>query len=211
MAAPELKITQKRIRNHFHYFWWQYMVLVLAAILGWNLIYTTTRYQSPEHLKIEWYYEGSTSSETDARTAAFLEGVTPELFPDMEDVSFALVGMDDQYGQMQMMVWSVAGQGDLYMLTEESFAGMIGNGVMANLLPYVEDGTLNIDGINVDDYYKVDEETGERMLVGIPTDSLEGLLDLHVDPAGKVMGLLINGGNVDNAAKLMGYFLDNMK
>jgi len=211
MAAPELKITKTRIRNHFHYFWWQYMVLVLAAILGWNLIYTTTRYQSPEHLKIEWFYEGATTNETDAKTAAFLESVTPELFPEMEEVTFTLVGMDDQYGQMQLMVWSVAGQGDLYMLTEANFSSMVGNGVMCNLLPYVEDGTLNIDGINVEDYYMVDQETGEKVLVGIPTDSLQGLLDLHVDPAGKAMGLLINGGNTENAVKLMAYLLDNMK
>ena len=129
----------------------------------------------------------------------------------MEEVVFTLVGMDEQYGQMQMMVWSVAGQGDLYMLMEESFASMIGNGVMCNLLPWVEDGTLNIEGINVEDYYMVDQETGRQILVGIPTDSLKGLLDLHVDPEGKVMGLLVNGGNLDNAVKLMAYLLDNMK
>ena len=186
-------------------------VLVLAAILGWNLIYTTTRYQSPEHLKIEWFYEGSTSAETEARTAEFLANVTPEIFPDMEEVTFSLLGMDDQYGPMQLMVWSVAGQGDLYMLKEESYSQMIGNGVMCDLLPYVEDGTLNIDGINVEDYYVVSEETGEKMLIGIPTDSLEGLLNLHVDPAGKVMGLLVNGGNTENAIKLMAYLLNNMK
>ena len=211
MAAPELKITKQRIRNHFHYFWWQYMILLIAAVFGWNLIYTTTRYQSPEHLKVEWYYEGITTTETDQLTNAFLEKVTPELFPEMEEVMFTLVGMDDQYGQMQMMVWSVAGQGDLYMLMEDSYLSMIGNGVMCDLLPWVEDGTLNIEGINVEDYYMVDQETGKQILVGIPTDSLKGLLDLHVDPEGKVMGMLVNGGNVDNTVKLMAYLLDNMK
>ena len=62
-----------------------------------------------------------------------------------------------------------------------------------------------------DDFYMIDQETGKQILVGIPTDSLEGLLDLHVDPAGKVMGLLVNGGNTENAVKLMAYLLDNMK
>jgi hypothetical protein len=75
----------------------------------------------------------------------------------------------------------------------------------------VEDGTLNIEGINVDDFYMIDQETGKQILVGIPTDSLEGLLDLHIDPAGKVMGPLVNGGNTENAIKLMAYLLDNMK
>ena len=209
--APELKITNQRIRNHFHYFWWQYAILLVAAIFGWNLIYTTTRYQSPEHLKIEWFYEGVTTNETEDRTGAFLEQVTAELFPDMEEVTFSLVGMDEQYGEMQLMIWSVAGQGDLYMLLEDSFFSLAANGVLVDLLPYVEDGTLDVEGIDLTTGYAQDSETGKQVLIGIPTDSLTGLLDLHVDPAGKMMGLLINGGNVDNSLKLMAHLLETMK
>ena len=43
-----LPITKERIRNHFHYAWWQYVLLVCLAVFGWNLLYTTTRYRSPE-------------------------------------------------------------------------------------------------------------------------------------------------------------------
>jgi len=62
--TPDLKITKARIRNHFTYHWWQYAVLLAVAIFGWNLLYTTTRYRSPEHLKVEWYYQGATSNAT---------------------------------------------------------------------------------------------------------------------------------------------------
>jgi hypothetical protein len=142
-------ITKQRIRNHFQYFWWQYMALVLVAVLGWNLVYTVTRYRSPENLKIEWYYEGVTSTETQAKTRALLDEVWPQLFPDMEEVTFTMVGMDESYGEIQLTVWAAAGQGDLYMLMEESFASMIGNGVMCDLLPWVEDGTLNIEHFHI--------------------------------------------------------------
>ena len=50
-----LPITRERIRTHFHYGWWQYALLIGLAIFGWNLLYTTTRYRSPEALKVEWY------------------------------------------------------------------------------------------------------------------------------------------------------------
>ena len=210
MAAPKLTITKKRIQNHFQYYWWQYALLLVIAIFGWNLIYTTTRYRSPEHLKVEWYYEGATSEYTQQLADELLAEVTPLLFPDMEEVTFMLVGMDEQYGQMQLMVWSAAGQGDLYMLPEESFASLAG-GMLCDLQPYIDNGTLNVDGIDLTDGYITDTETGERYLVGIPTDSLKGLLNYHIDPSGKMMGLLITGGNTDNTAKLMGYLLDNMR
>ena len=40
-----LPITRERIRTHFHYAWWQYVLLVCLAIFGWNLLYTTTPWQ----------------------------------------------------------------------------------------------------------------------------------------------------------------------
>ena len=52
-------ITWDRIRNHFTYSWWIYVLVLAVGIFGWNLIYTITRYQSPEHLKVEFYYTGS--------------------------------------------------------------------------------------------------------------------------------------------------------
>ena len=54
-----LPITRERIRTHFHYAWWQYVLLVCLAVFGWNLLYTTTRYRSPEALKVEWYCQGA--------------------------------------------------------------------------------------------------------------------------------------------------------
>jgi len=209
--SQKLPITKQRIRNHFQYFWWQYAMLLIVAILGWNLVYTTTRYRSPEHLKVEWYYEGVSSSETQSKTAALLEEITPQLFPDMEEVTFTLVGMDESYGEIQLMVWAAAGQGDLYMLPKESFEGLAGSGSFVNLQPYVDNGTLNVEGIDLSSGYITDFETGESVLCGIPTDQLPGLLNYDVDYQGKYMSLLVIGGNDENAVKLMAYFLDNMR
>ena len=51
-------ITKERIRNHFAYAWWQYVLLICLAIFGWNLLYTTTRYRSPNDQRLERYYGG---------------------------------------------------------------------------------------------------------------------------------------------------------
>ena len=40
-----LPSTRERIRTHFQYAWWQYVLLVCLAVFGWNLLYTTTRYR----------------------------------------------------------------------------------------------------------------------------------------------------------------------
>ena len=68
-----LPITRERIRTHFHYAWWQYVLLVCLAIFGWNLLYTTTRYRSPESLKVEWYCQGVVAPQAQDKLDALLE------------------------------------------------------------------------------------------------------------------------------------------
>ena len=65
-----LPITRERIRTQFPYGWWQYALLIGRAIFGWNLLYTTTRYRSPEALKVEWYCQGAVSMEAQAGAKA---------------------------------------------------------------------------------------------------------------------------------------------
>jgi len=209
--ASMLPITQNRIRNHFHYFWWQYLLLGIFAIFGWNLLYTTTHYRSPEHLRMEWYYEGYLSNETVTLSTALLEQVKPELFPDMEEVQFLNVGNDETYGDMQLLVWTAAGQGDLFTLTTERYRTLAASGGMTDLTPYIEDGTLNVEGIDLSAGYVTDVETGERFLCGIPTDALTGLAQYGVDYRSKIMGVLITGGNEAESLRLLSWLLDNMR
>ena len=209
--TPKLSITRNRVRNHFHYFWWQYALLIALSIFVWNLLYTMTHYRSPEYLKVEWYYEGGATFETQDRIDQLLADLTPELFPEMEEVTFTVVGADENYGPMQLTVWLSAGQGDLYMLQAEDFRSYAANGAMLDLQPYVDDGTLNTEGIDLAKGYVRNEETGEKVLYGIPADSLKGLLEYQLLPDNTYMSLLANGGNVENTIKLMSWLLENMK
>ena len=210
--TPKLTITRNRVRNHFHYFWWQYVILIVASFFLWNLLYNMTHYRSPEHLKVEWYYEGAVSYESQERLDQLLHQLTPELFPDMEEVTFTVVGVDANYGAMQLMVWMSAGQGDLYMLGTDNFKSHAASGAMVDLQPYVDNGTLHVDGIDLSKGYVRNEETGEKHLYGIPAASLTGLREEYgLEPENTYMSLLITGGNTDNTIKLMNWLLDNMR
>jgi len=209
--TPKLTISRDRIRNHFHYYWWQYALLIVLCIFGWNLLYTMTHYRSPEHLKVEWFFEGGVSFETQDRVQGLLDEITPQIFPEMEEVTFNLVGTDANYGPMQLMVWMAAGQGDLYMLSEDSFQSQASAGGMIDLQPYVDDGTLNVEGIDLSKGYVRNTETGEKELYGIPAGSLSGLLEYHMVPDDTYMSILQNSGNTENTLKLIAWLLDNMR
>ena len=209
--TPKFTITRDRIRNHFHYFWWQYAALLLFAIFGWNLIYTTTHYRPPEELKMEWYYEGPTGENTQENAEKLLEEARELLFPHLEETTFATVGMDENYGDMQLMVWVAAGQGDLYMLKNDSFAGYAAGGAMVDLQPYVDDGTLNVEGFDLKKGYAKLEGSNEKQLFGIPAKNLPKFRDYELLPDDTVLCVLVTGGNVDNTIKLLAHFIEIMK
>ncbi len=207
----KLPITKERIQTHFHYAWWQYVLLISLAIFGWNLLYTTTRYRSPEHLKVEWYCEGAMALDVEDKANALMEELHQSLLADMEEVTFVPIAYDQTYGDMQLFVWANAGQGDLYLVTQERFKNLAQNGAMLDLAPYVEDGTLPVEGVDLAKGYATDPDTGKRYLMGIPADTLTGLEAYGMTGEGKLFGVLVNGGNIDNTLKLLRWLLENMR
>ena len=206
-----MPITKSKIRNHFHYGVWKYAVLVIAAIFFWNLLFTTTHYRTPNHLKVELYAEGYHSVENTAALDAMVAQIHEELLPEMEEVSYTLLTLDETYAPMQLMVWASAGEGDIYLLSREYFQQMAGGGAMLDLQPYIDDGTLNVEGINLAPGKVRDANTGERVQCGIPADSLGGLAERGLLTQGRFLSLLSTGENEKEAIQFLNYLLTNMR
>ena len=133
-------VTKERIRNHFAYAWWQYVLLICLAIFGWNLLYTTTRYRSPNDQRLEWFYSGY-QMDGEKDIDALMDELHQSLFPNVEEVTFRTLMLDDTYGSMQLTVWVSAGEGDLFMLNSEYFNSIAQSEAFVELTPYIEDGT----------------------------------------------------------------------
>lgn len=194
-----MPITRNKIKNHFHYHWWQYVLLVVLCVLGWNLLYTTTRYQTPEHLKVELYMDGFDSMETSEAMNALLQRIHAQALPEMEEVTYVVLNADDTYGPMQLTVWVSAGQGDVYLLTKDRYKSLAAGGAMVNLQPYIDSGALQVDGLNLKAGQVRDEETGEMVQRGIPTDELPNLQNYGAISKGAVLSVLARSGNEENA------------
>ncbi len=205
-----MPITKKRIETHFHYAWWLYVLVAAVALLGWNLIGTVTRYQSPPEKKVEWYYGGYMYDNGDVAEALMAQ-LQKDVFPDMEELTFRPIVMDDAYGAMQLSTWAFAGEGDLYTLDQINFTNMSRNGTMLNLQPWVDSGVLNVDGMDLTGCYATIPDLNEEWLCGIPMKELPGLLGYNLAGDGHMMSILINGGNDENAVKLLAWLIDNCR
>ena len=205
----KMPVTRRKILTHFHYSFWKYLLLIALALFGWNLIYTTTRYRSPENLKVEFFAEGPITASDSAQTLA--DRIHAEVMPEMEEVTATVVTFDDTYGDMQLVVWVSAGQGDVYLLSRERFESMAQNGAMLDLAPYVESGALHAEGLDLTGgRVQATDAAGVRLL-GIPADSLNGFQQYGLDNSGKVLCVLLNNGNDEYTLKFLDYLLTHLR
>lgn len=202
-----LNITKRRVKTHFTYSLWQYVLLIGLAFFFWDLLYTTTRYQPPEEKKVDFYYEGGVSFDGENAIRGLLDECLEKLYPDMEESDFVTVGTDETYGDMQLTVWISAAQGDLYLLSRSHFQQLAPSGTMLDLQPYIDSGELNVGDISLSRGYVTDDETGERVLRGIPGDALTGMKNYGIDSEERVYCILTRCGNDENVVKLLNEFI----
>lgn len=196
-------ITKEKIKTHFQYSWWKYLLLVVLTLLLWNLLFTTTQYRSPEHLKVEFYVDAIETVETTANMEALLEDIHARVMPEMEEVTYTVLGLDETYGSMQLTVWVSAGQGDVYLLMKDRFLSLARNGGLVDLQPYIDNGTLPVEGFALSKGQVANEYAGAKAQYGIPTDGLTGLSACGAVTEGSFLCMLAGNGNEEYAALFM--------
>lgn len=208
-------LEKKRLRTHLTYHSWKYLIVVLASIFGWNLIYTMTAYRSPEHLRVDLYIQTATATNESVDT--FLKPVWEECVPDMETVTSVLLTTttsEDVYANMQLSVYIMAGEGDIYILTSQDFKNYASQGAFIDLTPYVENGMLNLDGIDTAAGYvaTVNDEgipTGEKQFFGIPAYELDGFkTGMYINNDDLVIGVTSFSHNEENVIKFLNGMID---
>ena len=205
-------ITKARLRNHIAYHWWMYLLAVAASVFGWNLLYSATAYRSPQNLRVDVYIQGARATEDQVN--AFLKPVWEAYVPEMETVSSVLLttSSQDYYGNMQLTVYIMANEGDIYLLSSNDFKSFASQGVFLDLQPFIDSGQLNAEGLDLSAGYValVDDEgiaASERTLFGIPAHQLPGLqTGMGVDCQNTVLCVTAFNENEENVIR----FLDGL-
>lgn len=186
----DTRITKDRVRNHFAYSWWKYMILAVVAVFGWNLIYTATAYRAPRDKRMDVYIVAPAVGE---ETLNALREETLSLFPELEDASILSVmyGDSDQYyGDMQLTTYVGAGEGDIYLLPRERFLAFANSGAFVPLDEAIETGAIDLHGIDVR-ATTLQTEDGDSGIYGIPAAELFGLLETYnIDNRDLMVGIM---------------------
>ena len=207
-------LTRAKLRTHITYYFWAYLLIVAGSIFAWNLLYTVSAYRSPEDKRIDIYMQAPYVSTEIAQ--AFVKPIWDERVPDTETVETIMLSGDSQdyYTGMQLTVYLMSQEGDIYLLSSADFKTYASQGFFLDLSPFVADGRLNTEGIDLSaGYVALTDENGlpvgERKLFGIPLSSLYGYMNgMGLDNRDLIACVTVYNGNEENVIKFLDGFLE---
>lgn len=207
----DIRITKAKVKNHWHYSRWKYLLLVVVSIMGVDMLFASTRYVPPANKKIDMYlcngYADAAAVE-EALLPAFLEAA-----PDQEALSVLNIDLldGDAYTSMQFNTYIGAQEGDVLLLPKSVVETMVdeegADYTFVCLDTYLESGELDAHGVDLSAGMMRGMD-GNMGVYAIPADTLYGLTQFSCDPAQSVLCLTSFTQNPENGVKIINLLFD---
>lgn len=205
--AISTPVNRNSLKHHFDYYKYKYLLMVIIVVAGWSLIYTVTRPQAPDHSRINVYIQSDTTSEELMHD--FLDPIWKEYVPQEEELNLMTILANDEFTALQQLFTIVyANEGDIYLLKAPYFLQYAAQGAFVPLEGLVEEGKLQVDGIDIRAGYaevtlEKDREgypiRTERHLYGIPLRELYGFASgMQVDNQDLYACIAVENGNMED-------------
>lgn len=214
---PNTKLSREALKNHFEYGKWVYVALIIVTALVVDLVFESTRYQTPRERKvdIELVAEYSrTEGLAGAADTALLAGQAFD--PTLEAVNFLPLlysATSVDYDAAQKFFLMIGAQeGHIYFLDRPLMESIIAEGGAAPLDTYLAEGVLSMpEGADisrvtycaVDDYGEAIAE--ETHIYAIPLSGMTGMTgeEIFFDASDKYAIITSYAPNADTAARVL--------
>ena len=224
---PDTRITKERLKNHWVYSSWKYLLMVVIFVAGWNLTYSVTEYRPPREKRLEMYV--LSQAYNDANFKQLAEEMAPQFVTGEEDAveelnfyTMSYGGSDDTYGPQVLMTRLASFEGDIYMVDEETLSSFVSQELVTPLDDYISSGALHVDGIDLKAGTRAEpageDEDGNtiysnvRHVYALPAQQLYGMLENElVDNRGMYFVVMSYTNKPDMCIDLLNAFIDRFK
>lgn len=178
-----------KVKNHFQYDKWKYILGILLVIFSWSMLSTVTAPRTPADKKVDIFLVGGymmLDESTDYANTILDE------FPELMEVNFLNITLGDEmeYASRQRLMVMIGSQtGDIYSFTEDEFQAMAELGIFIPLDNYPE---------LLDHFTEEELEAGTFTTEDDPTPRIYGVPITGVEPMHNSFfqyGKILNGCN----------------
>jgi len=216
-------LTKEKIQHHLTYSLWKYILLILVAVFGWNIVFSVTEHRAPEEKKV---VAGVYAYGDHTLLATYMEAVRLEYMSDMEELTCEFVMPDEAYGAMILSTRVAAREFDIYVLPRAEFQNYAAQGAFMPLERVLPELLTELEGLGVslsrgNRALEVDSKNdaqpekamarGEKHQFGIPCTDLPGMnAMLQCDTSDMYLCIFYETGNDDNVQKFFERFVRDM-
>lgn len=224
---PDTRITKERLKNHWMYSSWKYLLMALIFIMGWNIVYNVTAYKPPREKRLELYLLSGMYNEDGINK---LEGEIRDIFvgdeaDDMEEVNFITMnvgGENDVYAPQLLMTRLASLEGDVYLVDEHTVTSLVMQELALPLDEYIASGALNVAGQDLSTGMRAEpigEDDDGNVIYGaqhhvyaIPAEPLYGLLEENIiNNRGMYFVVMSYTDKADKCIEMLNVFIDRFK
>ena len=211
------RLTKDRLKNHWHYGKWAYIVIALCTFFLGSMAFDMSRYQSPRERTVEFQMVTVLPGTIDAgnELAASLLPAGQAFDPTLEEVSmqylmFSGDGEADPYGLQKYVTYLHAGVGSVYILPQNLMEQLVGLDGATPLDGYIESGVIKAEGLDLSTCTlpAPDEDgnpTDQLHIYAIPCTGMDRFKqpDIGINADNMYMAILSSCPNPDTAAFVM--------
>lgn len=211
---PLTGLTWARLKEHLRKCGAIYAAGIVICVLVTNLLYTTTRPQTPMEQEVLIYlvdaYSNPEPLDALAQDAlAYGQSVDETLLELRFETILYNDPEQDYTSSMLLMARMSTGEGDAYLASEVAAQYMMGSGICMPLDDYLADGWLADAGLEPVTY--TDPETGETYTAGLKLDSVSALSETgSFNNEGACLFIASNSTNVETTLETVEYIINEL-
>lgn len=208
----KIRLTRKTLKNHFRYYVWAYVVVLLAAGTIFNTVITSIKNQTPASERVFTVICGDFIP--DARLQLFWEDIE-KAFPDVklisvENLPFNIVSAMSSTYKQKFLSYISSKFGDIMILPYTEFSDLAKYGTFIPLDEEFADVIKDLDPIGLKTVTMLAEGNDEAYVYGIPLNGFE-LFPYSYDTTDKVMVITSYSENKDDSISIAKWLLDYIR
>jgi maltose-binding protein MalE len=204
----KIQISRDKIRNHFHYDKWKYVLGILLAVFSWSMLVTITAPRTPADKKVDIYLVGGFMLEEQA--AEYADTILAD-FPELLEVNIYNIELDGEMeyaGRQKLMVMLGSQSGDIYSFTKDEFENMVKTGAIMPLDDYPELLSYFTEEQLKEGTFTTEEDPTPR-IYGIPISEVEPFNKKFFITENTFMGVMAYSQNKEKAIEVMKWIMEH--
>jgi hypothetical protein len=217
---PDTRITKDKLKNHFHYGKWIYILIAVVAWFAVDLVYTMTEYRPDRYHRVDVQLVGNSTMADEALDQVAknaVAAVSPQ-DPKLEEVNIYNIAYSgdassDVYGAQKYAVILAEGSSSIFFVDKALLTNMVNQGGAMPLEKYVESGVLPKDlSVTLPEADSDGNPTGVSHIYAIDASGLGGMLsdDIGFDVRDKYALIFGACVNPDTAAAVLRNLFDQL-